>query len=255
MDTTELPDYSINRRRFYSRDEILFCIRSILTNANWVKRIYLVIWRDSQVTTALKALVKSSRDIVKVVHHPDIGLDCTFNSVAIEARLAFIRELSEIFVYLNDDAILLRPVKPRDFVKVKNGKSILQILTTDRDTRDIALQSTTNNFSLAMSNTNECLDRLIAKQSNRALEDVRLDSRYQIAHVGSVTHFEYLWNDPITRPMLEQTVAAPFGNADCIAPTCLLSQTYAVAIGEGEYVDKREEYAMIFAKETTDFDA
>lgn len=97
--------------RFRTHDELRYSLRSLERHAPWVRNVYLV--TDGQVPTWL---ARDNPDI-HVVPHRDIFEDRTvlpcFNSLAIETNLHRIPNLSEWFLYLNDDMLLGRDV-PRD---------------------------------------------------------------------------------------------------------------------------------------------
>ncbi|MCH9755667.1 MAG: Stealth CR1 domain-containing protein [Gammaproteobacteria bacterium] len=105
--------------RFDSSGEIDFCLRSLLKFAPWLRTIYIV--TDGQIPPILKTWQGTSyASRFKVVDHRDIfqGFQQylpTFNSLTIESMLWRIPGLSEQFIYLNDDCILLRPLKTTDF--------------------------------------------------------------------------------------------------------------------------------------------
>lgn len=98
--------------RFESRDELKYSIRSILTYAPWVNHIYIV--TNGQVPSWLN----EDWDKVTIVPHSQIlepEFLPTFNSHAIETALYKIPNLSEHFIYFNDDVMLTRPLPPSYF--------------------------------------------------------------------------------------------------------------------------------------------
>lgn len=98
--------------RFISRDELRYSLRSLYANAPWVNHVYIV--TDGQTPNWLMPGFG-----VDVVDHRDIFADPStlpvFNSHAIEANLHRIPDLSEHFLYFNDDMFLGRPVTPKSF--------------------------------------------------------------------------------------------------------------------------------------------
>ena len=97
--------------RFEQFDELKYALRSIWKYAPWFHRIYLV--TNNQVPNWLKQCPKISivdhKDIIPSQYRP------SFSSICIEMFLDRIPDLSEFFVYSNDDMILNRPVVPSDF--------------------------------------------------------------------------------------------------------------------------------------------
>lgn len=109
---TALTRESSGRARYISRDELRYSMRSLHLFAPWVRRIHLV--TAGQVPDWLD----TSHPAVRVVDHADIlppeALP-TFNSHAIETSLHHVPDLTEHFVYVNDDVFLGRPVRPEVF--------------------------------------------------------------------------------------------------------------------------------------------
>lgn len=108
-----LPQESDVASRFRENDELRYSLRSVLANASWVRKIYIV--TDDQKPSWFYEF----DDRVQLVSHREIfvnqdDLPC-FNSHAIESNLHRIPGLSEHFLYFNDDVFLRSPVKPSDF--------------------------------------------------------------------------------------------------------------------------------------------
>jgi glycosyltransferase involved in cell wall biosynthesis len=103
---------SSGQARFVSRDELRYSLRSIHLFAPWVRRIHLV--TAGQVPDWLD----TAHPGVRLVDHREIlPADAlpTYNSHAIETALHRVPDLTEHFVYLNDDFLLGRPVRPEAF--------------------------------------------------------------------------------------------------------------------------------------------
>ena len=98
--------------RYRDWDTLRYLFRSIEKNAPWVNKVYLVTcghlpeWLD--VSNEKLALIKHSDYI------PESFLP-TFSSRTIDMNFQRIPELSEHFVYFNDDMILLRKTAREDF--------------------------------------------------------------------------------------------------------------------------------------------
>ena len=107
-----------NSSRYETRDELKYAVRSIEMFAPWVRNIFVV--TDRQVPTWLKSDVPG----IRLVDHTEIFTDPdalpTFNSHAIESQLHHIDDLSEHFLYLNDDVMFASDVVPQDFFEA-NG--------------------------------------------------------------------------------------------------------------------------------------
>lgn len=107
------------KTRFCQIGELEYCITSLFRFAPWLRNIYIV--TDNQIPPFLGKLTGTSYEHkVHVIDHKVIfsGFDNflpTFNSLTIETLLWRIPGLSEKFLYLNDDFVLIRPVSPENF--------------------------------------------------------------------------------------------------------------------------------------------
>lgn len=91
---------AIKKCRFISNDELKYSLRSVEKNASWINKIYIV--TDDQIPSWLNL----KNDKVRIVDHSEIVPQDKlplFNSNAIELRIPFIPNLSEYFLYANDD--------------------------------------------------------------------------------------------------------------------------------------------------------
>lgn len=106
------PGGDLDADRFLSRDELRYSLRSLLKFAPWVRHVYIVSnckppeWFDD-----------SNQRVLWIYHDQliDAALLPTFNSHAIETSIHRIPNLSEQFLYFNDDLFVMRPVKKLDF--------------------------------------------------------------------------------------------------------------------------------------------
>ncbi|MGX6601612.1 stealth family protein [Micromonosporaceae bacterium Da 78-11] len=109
----QINTIATNQSRFISRDELKYALRSIVSFAPWIRRIFLV--TDDQIPPWLD----DTDPRLTVVSHRELfggtGELPTFNSHAIESRLHRIEGLAEHFIYFNDDMFLGRPVLPTAF--------------------------------------------------------------------------------------------------------------------------------------------
>lgn len=99
--------------RFKCRDELRYSLRSLEQHAPFIRRVHLV--SAGQVPRWLDV----SHPDLRLVHHEEIFPDHshlpTFNSHAIEAQLHNVPDLSEHFLYLNDDFFFRAPTTADDF--------------------------------------------------------------------------------------------------------------------------------------------
>jgi len=106
------PENNFDPDRFTNNDELKYSLRSLHKYAPWLNKIYIVSNCDRP-----SWLAEDPR-IIWIDHveiFPDTTALPTFNSHAIEACLHRIPNLSEQFIYLNDDFVLSQPCLPTDF--------------------------------------------------------------------------------------------------------------------------------------------
>jgi len=100
--------------RFRDWDNLKYWFRGVEKFAPWVHKIYFVTWGH------LPEWLDITNEKLVVVNHKDyIPKDYlpTFNSHTIELNLHRINDLSEHFVYFNDDMFIIDKVCPDDFFK------------------------------------------------------------------------------------------------------------------------------------------
>nr|BAV72152.1 capsular polysaccharide synthesis protein A [Actinobacillus pleuropneumoniae]BAV72158.1 capsular polysaccharide synthesis protein A [Actinobacillus pleuropneumoniae]BBO60554.1 capsular polysaccharide phosphotransferase [Actinobacillus pleuropneumoniae serovar 15] len=119
--------YATDSARFENHNELFYSVNSVLKNIPWVRHIFIV--TDEQRPEWLNECYKHK---VSVINHVDI-IDKkylpTFNSHVIESFLYKIPDLSENFIYFNDDVFVARPLEPEHFFQ-HNG--IASIFLTDK---------------------------------------------------------------------------------------------------------------------------
>lgn len=109
--------------RYNSINEVEICIQSILKFATYIKNIYLVTDKQKPKNfevlknNALKKDVKLELIDHKIIFKKYEKYLPTFNSQSIESVLYKIPNLSEHFVYFNDDMFLINKTKSEDFFK------------------------------------------------------------------------------------------------------------------------------------------
>lgn len=98
--------------RFIDNEELKYSLRSVEKNIPWVNKIYIV--TDNQVP----AWLDTNNPKIEIVNHTDIIPNDKlplYNSCAIETRIPFIKDLSELFIYANDDMLFWQPIEPEFF--------------------------------------------------------------------------------------------------------------------------------------------
>lgn len=125
---------SVNNCRFIDNSELKFSLRSVMKNAPWINHIFIV--TNGQVPSWLD----TSHPKITIVKHQEImpaSVLPTFNSNAIEACIANIKDLSEYFIYANDDCFMYRPVSP-NFFFTRDGKPIVYLKKHSWSTEQIS---------------------------------------------------------------------------------------------------------------------
>lgn len=113
------PDKNLDYDRYSSKDELKYSLRSIEKFAPWFNKIFIVS------NCKRPDWLKENKNITWVEHNQIIKEDNlpTFSSHAIESSLHNIEELSEKFIYFNDDMFLNQPCYYLDFFD-ELGRSI-----------------------------------------------------------------------------------------------------------------------------------
>lgn len=103
-----------NTNHFRDWDNLKYWFRGVYKYAPWVHKIYII--TDHQVPDWLNT---DNPKIVPIYHEDYMDKKDlpNFNSNAIEMKIHKIKNLSEHFVYFNDDMFLTDKVKPTDFFK------------------------------------------------------------------------------------------------------------------------------------------
>ena len=117
-------DTSAGLRRYRDIGLLRYALRGIFQNADWFRTLHLVTaghapdWLDL------------SHPQIHLVPHDRIFGDTenlpTFNSVAIECQLHRIPGLSERFIYINDDVLILRQTHSSDFFGGDGGHIVFE---------------------------------------------------------------------------------------------------------------------------------
>ncbi len=114
--------------RYASVGEIRWTVASMLRYAPFLRKIFIVTdGQDPDLGGMLREYFPDRMDDVVIVDHSVIfrGREAylpTFNSRSIDTLIWNIPDLSEHFIYSNDDVMLTRPVSPEDFFR--DGKVV-----------------------------------------------------------------------------------------------------------------------------------
>jgi len=119
-----------NPTRFHSLNEISYCVLSILKFAPFVRKIFIVTDKQNpNIDNVVKQYFPERVSDIQIVDHSEIfeGYEDylpTFNSICISNMLWRIKDLSNQFVYFNDDVFLVKHVKPS--VWFQNNRPVLR---------------------------------------------------------------------------------------------------------------------------------
>lgn len=100
--------------RFRDMGTLKYLFRGIEKFAPWVNKVYFVTWGH------LPEWLNANNPKLEIINHRDFIPEKylpTFNSNTIDLNLHRIKNLSNNFVYFNDDMFILKQVKPDDFYK------------------------------------------------------------------------------------------------------------------------------------------
>ena len=114
--------------RFTSVGEIRFCVASLLKFAPFIRKIFIVTdGQDPKLSDYVNERFPERKTEIVIVDHKDIyaGYESVlpvFNSLSIETMLWRIPDLSEHYIYLNDDFLIVSEVSREHFFQ--DGKAI-----------------------------------------------------------------------------------------------------------------------------------
>ena len=107
-------------------DEIIYSVNSVIKFIPWIRKIFIVTNNqippiDKQLISSGKVIIIDQNTIVESKYLP------TFNSDVIESYLHNIPDLSEIFLYNNDDMMHLNYIDKQDIYDFKDNNIRLKI--------------------------------------------------------------------------------------------------------------------------------
>ena len=121
-----LKNKKIINRQYTQANEIDFCVASIIKFAPFVRKIFIVTDNQKPNLNGVRHLV--SLDKVEIIDHKEIFRDNmdslpTFNIRSIDALLFKIKNLSNKFIYFNDDMFLIKETSKEEWFK--DNKAVL----------------------------------------------------------------------------------------------------------------------------------
>ena len=107
-----LPDTDTDPRRFRDWELLKYWFRGVEKFAPWVNKIHFITWGH------IPEFLNTDHPKLNIVKHEDYLKEeylPTFNSNAIELSMYKIKDLSEHFVYFNDDMFIIKNLTEKDF--------------------------------------------------------------------------------------------------------------------------------------------
>lgn len=189
-----------SNKLFNDLDTLKFVLRSIEKNCSWYNKIFLITYGH------IPNWLNIKHPNLEIVTHKELYFNIdhlpTFNSQSIEMNLANLKGLSEHFIYMNDDFIIMNKInksrffinsKPVDFLShgwVKRG-SLFQKLRG----RDVWVNSLNNCLSLINKKftTNQLLNTSLYHSSYRIQDKI---SNFLLKHIyRNILWLEH-WHHP-----------------------------------------------------------
>lgn len=183
-------------------DLLKYSLRSLETFAPWIERVHILTARPQ----APRWLNRAAPGL-QLVHHDQLFEKRhlpTFSSFAIETHLFLLPDVSERFLYINDDMLLGRDLTPADFM-TREGKARIHLEWN----KSVATRSDGHPWRAAIGFANELLDAAFGPARSRPL----------VRHAPVLMEVER-WRDLATRwpAPLEATRAGKFRSGDTFAP-------------------------------------
>ena len=121
-----LTDNNTLKKQYFQANEINLCVASIVKYAPFIRKIFIVTDKQRPNLDSIKHIV--TLDKVEIIDHEEIfreNKDClpTFNIRSIDALLFKIKNLSDKFIYFNDDMFLVKETSQEDWFI--NNKAVL----------------------------------------------------------------------------------------------------------------------------------
>ena len=198
-------------------ETLRFSLRSLQRYAPWVNRVFLLTCRPQ-----VPSWLNTSHPRLTVVHHDEVmrsDLLPTFNSFAITSHLHRIPNLSNRFIYLEDDMLFLAPVTLDDFVSPGGLLWVFEEGHVAPRLEQITNPEKEGGWNLALAQSNHLLDQRFG-----------VSLRHQVNHVPILID-KALWEQTLNMfpETLEFTLRSRFRSQGNFAPDylylrCLLAE-------------------------------
>ena len=218
---------SITMNRFRNNDELKYCLRSIDKYINFYRNIYIVMNHSPP------SWLNIEHPQIKIVKHEEIpGLNenlPTFNSQAIECNLHKINNLTDEFLYFNDDVFINVHLEKLFF---KDSK--INIFSTNTQTPKGKPNKKFNGFSNAWINSNRLLDK-----------NYKLHNRKYIEHCPHYVNKKVAYElEKKFKKDYDNTTKSKFRQLNNINPLCSILQYHYYYKNIGRFVKKKCSYTV-----------
>nr|Q9RGR0.1 RecName: Full=Capsular polysaccharide phosphotransferase LcbA; AltName: Full=Stealth protein LcbA [Neisseria meningitidis]AAF21950.1 LcbA [Neisseria meningitidis]AEQ62071.1 LcbA [Neisseria meningitidis]CCP19790.1 capsule phosphotransferase [Neisseria meningitidis] len=174
--------YSNDETRFANHNELYYSLHSVRSFLPWVNHIYII--TDSQTPKWFKSAEYPN---VSIIDHSEI-IDKqylpTFNSHVIEAHLHNIPNLSEHFIYFNDDVFVARPLHREHFF---HANGIASLFIADKSLQKMATKGT---ITPTLSASQNCI-RLLNQRYDCNLDHPLVHTYVPLRKSGFQTAWQY----------------------------------------------------------------
>ena len=185
-------------------NEIIYSVNSVIKFIPWIRKIFIV--TNNQIAPVDKQLISSGKVIIidqNTIIDPQYSP--TFNSDVIESYLHNIPDLSEIFLYNNDDMMHLNYIDRKDIYEVKNNKILLKIRNNYNKNRPVyaneysqRLNYTKNLFLNIDQNIrliNNHHTKFLRKSTMKYIEEkfIKLLTKMRVNRVRGTGYIQYLF--------------------------------------------------------------
>ncbi len=198
LNRIRLTPKDAHQTRFRSLYEIRYCVLSLLKFAPYLRNIYLV--TDHQEPPILQDVQRwfpERVDSLQLIDHTEIfrgyeDLLPTFSSRSIETMVFRIPGLSENFIYLNDDMILVARTEPSDWFV--NGVPVLRGRWRRKPTGEQLLKRTA-----------DFLLRSVFRSKVSLVRSGYKLGQWEAARLLGFRH-KYFWSDHLPRPLRRSVI-------------------------------------------------
>lgn len=204
--------------RFRSSGEIYHSIESSIRFAPWISKIFIVVDDDQIGRFDMGKLSNEAREKITLIKHSEIFTGehsshlPTFNSHAIESQLYKIPNLTEHFIYANDDCFFGAPVEPSLFFSPNPPHKLVTIASRARLLTHHS-PSYKSSYMWARVNNSRLLRRLMRGQRER----IRYEWIHQMRPCKK-SYYEQAWAHPMIRPHLIKTSSSRFRSTNDLEP-------------------------------------